>query len=454
MEVGSAAALYAGSVLVKKTFEAVAQRSLSSLFTRLHVRFRGQIESQLQVLEKELESRLQVLSLPVDMCVQYVLHGNTALQGALDMALRVINDIVSFQEELEAQTYNESIVKTSQADAVSRLKGFMTRLDSILPYLSMAVNAVSLLRVADSGLSPSRLMESSHLIRTANSRQGSVTSLRARVYKYETKLTLPRWQEKMMKCSVSLRQTSSLESNEFELSITNEEESEPGDLPTSIRIPVSDITAVGSSTLHVLGLGQHELEAVLLVDTLVPSGTSEVSKDGTASTSLQEVNHYAFQCIEDTSDVPNEVNQQDDSSDHDGDSSHDSQEGDAQELESNFGSKVYKLGMLEYALRLCMLQVKEEKEHWLLSDERIRLFFVDPRYISEPMGIIQKTRSGSGKIPSGFRTPTPGKGAPVRQSRTSAGITKVASRIPNSRTNISELFYDLRLDSPGSSGAS
>jgi hypothetical protein len=28
-------------------------------------------------------------------------------QGALDMALRVINDIVSFQEELEAQAYNE-----------------------------------------------------------------------------------------------------------------------------------------------------------------------------------------------------------------------------------------------------------------------------------------------------------------------------------------------------------
>lgn len=59
MDVGSAAALYAGSVLVKKTFEAVAQRSLSSLFTRLNVRFRGQIELQLQLLQKELESRLQ-----------------------------------------------------------------------------------------------------------------------------------------------------------------------------------------------------------------------------------------------------------------------------------------------------------------------------------------------------------------------------------------------------------
>ncbi len=76
------------------------------------------------------------------------------------------------------------------------------------------------------------------------------------------------------------------------------------------------------------------------------------------------------------------------------------------------------------------------------------------RYISEPMGMIQKTRSGSGKIPSGFQTPTPGKGAPVRHSRTPAGTVKIASRTPNSRSNISELFYDLRLDIPGSSGAS
>lgn len=139
-------------------------------------------------------------------------------------------------------------------------------------------------------------------------------------------------------------------SNEFELSITSEEESEAEDLPTCIHLPVSDISAVGSSTLHVLGLGQHELEAVLLVDTLFLSGTShtqEISKDGSASTSLQEVNHYAFQCIEDINDAENGVNQVDDSSNHDGDSSHDSQ-GDAQELESNFGSKVYKLGMLEY----------------------------------------------------------------------------------------------------------
>ncbi|XP_024362912.1 uncharacterized protein [Physcomitrium patens] len=444
MDVGSAAALYAGSVLVKKTFEAVAQRSLSSLFTRLNVRFRGQIELQLQLLQKELESRLQ-----------YVLHGNTALQGALDMAIRVINDIVSFQEELEAQAYNESIVKTSQADAVARLQGFMTRLDSILPYLSMAVNAVSLLRVADSGLSPSRLMQASHLIRTANDREGTVISFRAKMYKYETKLTLPRWQEKMMRCCVSLKQAVAmpgLGSTEFVLSITNEEESESGDILMCICLPVSHVSAVGSCTLHVLGLGEHELEAVLLVDAVVSSGSvAEIAKDSSASSSLLESNHYAFQCIEGENDAGNE----DDARGHDGNPSHDGQESDTLELESTFGSKVYKLGMLEYALRLCMLQMKEEKEHWLLSDERIRLFFEDPRYISEPAGISQKTRSGSVKIPSGFRTPTPRKGDSVRSlnSRTSVG-PKVAPRIIGSRSNISELFYDLKLESPGGSGSS
>lgn len=33
----------------------------------------------------------------------------------------------------------------------------------------------------------------------------------------------------------------------------------------------------GSSTLHVLGLGEHELEAVLLVDTFGPSCTAQLS---------------------------------------------------------------------------------------------------------------------------------------------------------------------------------
>ncbi|KAH9571302.1 hypothetical protein CY35_02G088200 [Sphagnum magellanicum] len=441
MDAGSAAALYAGSVLIRKTFEAVAQRSVSSLFTRLHTRFRGQ--HQLQVLQKELESRLQVLSLPVDMCVQYVLHGNTALQGALDMALRVINDIVSFQEELEAQAYNESIVKVSQADAAARLQGFMSRLDLILPYLSMAVNAVSLLKLCDTGLSPSRLMESSHLIRTAGSRQGTVISIHARLYKFETKLTLPRWQEKMMTCRIALQQSSTLPglgASEFELYI--EEEVETSDTQCQIRFPISDIAAVGSSTLHVLGLGEHELEAVLLVDSVASTASRQLDISNEAlSTPLQ--------CIEDAKTSETEGSDSDGSVYHDGDTSEgNSQQGDACSMESALSSKTAKLGVLEYALRLCMLQIREEKEHWLVADERIHMFFLDPRYISEPMGNVLKSHN---RTVSGNRIPTPRKTTPVAAKSSlgsSTGLGVPSSRPSTSRTNVAELFYDLRLDSP------
>ncbi|KAH9571300.1 hypothetical protein CY35_02G088200 [Sphagnum magellanicum] len=453
MDAGSAAALYAGSVLIRKTFEAVAQRSVSSLFTRLHTRFRGQ--HQLQVLQKELESRLQVLSLPVDMCVQYVLHGNTALQGALDMALRVINDIVSFQEELEAQAYNESIVKVSQADAAARLQGFMSRLDLILPYLSMAVNAVSLLKLCDTGLSPSRLMESSHLIRTAGSRQGTVISIHARLYKFETKLTLPRWQEKMMTCRIALQQSSTLPglgASEFELYI--EEEVETSDTQCQIRFPISDIAAVGSSTLHVLGLGEHELEAVLLVDSVASTASRQLDISNEAlSTPLQEsagkAVHYAFECIEDAKTSETEGSDSDGSVYHDGDTSEgNSQQGDACSMESALSSKTAKLGVLEYALRLCMLQIREEKEHWLVADERIHMFFLDPRYISEPMGNVLKSHN---RTVSGNRIPTPRKTTPVAAKSSlgsSTGLGVPSSRPSTSRTNVAELFYDLRLDSP------
>lgn len=73
------------------------------------------------------------------------------------------------------------------------------------------------------------------------------------------------------------------------------------------------------------------------------------------------------------------------------------------------------------------------------------------RHTSEPMGVIQKTRASSGKIPSGLLAPTPRKGDLVRtlNCRTSAGTVNIASRIPNSRLNISELSHELRLDSGG-----
>lgn len=82
------------------------------------------------------------------------------------------------------------------------------------------------------------------------------------------------------------------------------------------------------------------------------------------------------------------------------------------------------------------------------------------RYISEPMGNIQKSfsRVGSGyKTPSGMVTPTPRRPTPIRSmnSRASAGsMKKVVSRTATTRSNVADMFYELRLDSPGGSNSS
>ena len=68
-------------------------------------------------LRNELETKLTVLSLPVDICVQHAVRGNSALQGALNAALSVLGDIEAFEESLRDQEILEVII-TSDAPAL------------------------------------------------------------------------------------------------------------------------------------------------------------------------------------------------------------------------------------------------------------------------------------------------------------------------------------------------
>lgn len=58
---------------------------------------------QVLKLRDELELKVSVLSLPVDICVQQALQGNSALQGALNVALKVLQDVEDFEANLQQQ---------------------------------------------------------------------------------------------------------------------------------------------------------------------------------------------------------------------------------------------------------------------------------------------------------------------------------------------------------------
>lgn len=206
----------------------------------------------------------------------------------------------------------QSIAKSSQAEAAKRLEGFLTRLDVILPYLALAVNAVSLLRTTHPDLSPSRLMETSHM------------------------------------CI----------------------EGDGSKFSDDVDTKSND----GSSTDD---------------DGSIDEGTE---KDSSSVGST---------------------------------------------------SRIAKLGLFEYALRICMLQSREERNHWEISDERIRMFFADPRYVSVPVANVHKATRG-GDVPK--HTPIQKKKSSIRSP---IAPTVSGSRQTSRRLSITEMFYELQVDSPG-----
>ena len=59
------------------------------------------------LLRNELELKLSCLALPMDICVQHSVRGNSALQGALKAALSVLGELEACEDLLR----NEDILK-------------------------------------------------------------------------------------------------------------------------------------------------------------------------------------------------------------------------------------------------------------------------------------------------------------------------------------------------------
>lgn len=91
-------AFTAASSVAKKAFEAVVARSLKSISAVVSERYRG--NDEVMQLRDELEMKVRILALPVDICVQQAFKGNSAMQGALEVALSVLHNIEQFESSL------------------------------------------------------------------------------------------------------------------------------------------------------------------------------------------------------------------------------------------------------------------------------------------------------------------------------------------------------------------
>lgn len=110
--------------------------------------------AQLLRLKDDLQVKLRMLAFPMDLCAQRATQGNSALQDALDVALLAVHEVDSLfdsfeQEKVEAARDPASLVASSpdmNAQALAkRLQALIAVLDSVVPYLILAINASVLL---------------------------------------------------------------------------------------------------------------------------------------------------------------------------------------------------------------------------------------------------------------------------------------------------------------------
>jgi hypothetical protein len=96
-----------------------------------------------------------MLCLPVDILAHYATQGNTALQEPLGVVLEVLEEVESFRQalvqhdvaraQLDPATAASPDAVASPAEVSRRLRDLITRLDSVLPYLNLAISTVALL---------------------------------------------------------------------------------------------------------------------------------------------------------------------------------------------------------------------------------------------------------------------------------------------------------------------
>ena len=67
-------------------------------------------------MRDDLELKMKVLALPLDICVSAAVKGQSSLQGVVDVALKILQDIDQFEEALRQQTLVKVLLFESVAD--------------------------------------------------------------------------------------------------------------------------------------------------------------------------------------------------------------------------------------------------------------------------------------------------------------------------------------------------
>uniref|UniRef100_A0A1D1ZNW2 Uncharacterized protein n=1 Tax=Auxenochlorella protothecoides TaxID=3075 RepID=A0A1D1ZNW2_AUXPR len=393
---GSPLVLSAATTVVKKAFEASVATSLKGLGQTINQLYKG--DTELLDLKTELETKVRMLALPIDIFARHVTQSNTALQEAVGVAIKVLHDIDAFQDLLtqqEVQQARRSVALHAAAPRDDRLSSVAVRqqlrkliqsLDGVLPYLTLAISAVGLLSSAGvPAVSPSRYAQASHSLLSQQLPGEVVYSLDQVAWYRQSSLrpqagVPPQMSEVFPLCTLSLVRGQAPFS--FQLSIQqglddgrfhDEEES-----AESIALQVSDLSWVEWGSSQSLSHGSGQFKPALILHFDAPSSGTDRQGAARAATC------YAIQIRDQLDEGYEDAASTSGGSPSPSASSSSSEESavkgaeDPAGLPGSTGDQAQEwgtLGCLEYVIKLCALESREQACHTTLQDERIQLGF-------------------------------------------------------------------------------
>lgn len=401
--------VHAASTVAKKAFEAVARKSVSNISVLITDSFQG--DKEVLRLRDSLEMKLKVVSLPIDLCVRQAVRGNTALQGALDLALKVLQDIETFEQALQRQAIGaargDRTTPERAASTARQLEGLLRQLDGLLPYLGVTISSVGLLDagVDSSGPSLSRLMAASWRVRSCTNPGAAVITLGSAAWLKQgltaTKVPVRPMKTEFMLASVSLQRSCSSD----EADSGAEAQALPGAWEVAVKQVLDDGTyheddeVAGSHTLQMqdiigldwatsqsLGLGDSDMQPALVIFAVKAGSTIEASgactpaqhSSSAASPSSGPAGSSASRLVQRASSARDPASKaQEDLLKFAIQISTAAGEEEEQKPDLTHSEQWEQLSGFEYALQLCMLEAREEKAHHLVADERIRMAFND-----------------------------------------------------------------------------
>ena len=396
---GAAAAqlgAWATLTVAKKAFEVSAVGAIRSISDVIRNRYQG--DALLLKLKDDLETRLNMLALPVDLCAQFVQSGNSVLSESLAAALKTLGQVEEFRDSLVrqeiARAANSESPEMNVAQLARQLEILIKNLDELLPYLTLAITTVGLLAAQQQhkvSVSPSRIMDASWALRRAAGPGAQVCHIQSLALSEQKRLTgVETWCELFPLCTVTVlrcegagMETSCNYTVSVSQTLDDGRHHDVNETPGAITFNASDIIGMQWATGQSLSLGENNFSPALLIaltqlegggGATTPFSETRGAKRNTKSTPRTPsvrvgVKFVALLC--------STAAGGEESSNDEYDKEEEEEEEEAGEAApfSNVAQDWRVLGALDSLLRLCTLESREQVPHYEIPDEKIQMHF-------------------------------------------------------------------------------